>query len=98
METGLFDISSHGRTRMDDQYGRDDKVREVRQELFKHSAAIHIENNITFLQRRTWNALLFHAYNELESEEEHRIPMKRLAELVGYDSHDMDYLKETSKE
>ena len=75
----------------------DDKGKETRQEVFKHSAAIHIENNITFLQRRAFNALLFHAYNELETEEEHRIPIQRLADLVGYDSHDMDYLKEASK-
>jgi len=75
----------------------DDKGKETRQEIFKHSAAIHIENNITFLQRRAFNALLFHAYNELETEEEHRISIQRLADLVGYDSHDMDYLKEASK-
>jgi hypothetical protein len=75
----------------------DDKGKETRQEIFKHSAAIHIENNITLLQRRAYNALLFHAYNELETEEEHRIPIQRLADLVGYDSHDMDYLKEASK-
>jgi hypothetical protein len=75
----------------------DNKAKETRQEVFKHSAAIHIENNITLLQRRAWNALLFHAYNELDSEEEHRITMQRLADLVGYDSHDMEYLKEASK-
>jgi hypothetical protein len=75
----------------------DDKGKETRQEIFKHSAAIHIENNITFLQRRAFNALLYHAYNELETEEEHRISIQRLADLVGYDSHDMDYLKEASK-
>jgi plasmid replication initiation protein len=75
----------------------DDKGKETRQEVFKHSAAIHIENNITFVQRRAFNALLFHAYNELETAEEHRIPIQRLADLIGYDSHDMDYLKEASK-
>ena len=75
----------------------DDKAKETRQEVFKHSAAIHIENNITFLQRRAWNALLFNAYNELDTKEEHRITMQKLADLVGYDSHDMEYLKEASK-
>ena len=39
--------------------------RVAKQEVFKHSAAIHIHNNITLLQRRTWNALLFNAYHEL---------------------------------
>jgi len=71
--------------------------KEKRQEVFKHSAAIQIENNITLLQRRAWNVLLFHAYNELVTEEEHHIPLQKLAELVGYASHDMDYLKEASK-
>jgi len=33
-----------------------------RQEVIKHSAAIQIENNITLLQRRAWNVLLYHAY------------------------------------
>ena len=67
--------------------------KEAKQEVFKHSAAIHIHNNITLLQRRTWNALLFHAYHEMETEEVHHIALPALAKLVGYDSHDMDYLK-----
>src|SRR2546426_6731234 len=71
--------------------------RETRHEVIKNSAAIQINNKISLLQRRSWNALLFHAYNELETEEEHRIPLQKLADLVGYDSHDMDYLKEASK-
>ena len=71
--------------------------REARQEVIKNSAAIQINNRITLLQRRTWNALLFHAYNGLENEEEHSISLQYLATLVGYDSHDMEYLKETSK-
>src|SRR3989449_287848 len=70
--------------------------REARQEVIKNSAAIQIDN-ITLLQRRTWNALLFHASNSLETEEEHSISLQYLARLVGYDSHDMDYLKEASK-
>ena len=71
--------------------------RDTRQEVIKNSAAIQIDNRITLLQRRTWNALLFHAYNGLENEEEHSISLQYLAILVGYDSHDMEYLKETSK-
>lgn len=70
---------------------------EVKQEVIKNSAAIQIDNKITLLQRRTWNALLFHAYNRLQTDEEHSIALQYLADLVGYDSHDMEYLKETSK-
>ena len=70
---------------------------ETKREVFKHSAAIQIHNNITLLQRRVWNVLLFNAYNELEREEEHHIALAKLVKLVGYDSHDMDYLKEAAK-
>jgi plasmid replication initiation protein len=69
---------------------------DTKQEVIKHSAAIQIENNMTLLQRRSWNALLFHAYNELDKKEEHEISLQYLAHLVGYDSHDMEYLKEAS--
>ena len=71
--------------------------KEAKQEVFKHSAAIHIHNNITLLQRRTWNALLFNAYHELETGEVHRIALLELAKLIGYDSHDMEYLKEAAE-
>jgi hypothetical protein len=69
---------------------------EKKREVIKHSAAIQIQNHITLLQRRTWNALLYHAYSELPTREEHQITLQALARLVGYDSHDMDYLKEAS--
>src|SRR5919199_3849902 len=71
--------------------------KEAKQEIFKHSAAIHIHNNITLLQRRTWNALLFNAYHELETEEVHCIALLELAKLIGYDSHDLEYLKEAAE-
>jgi hypothetical protein len=41
--------------------------------------------------------LLFNAYNELEHEEEHQIRLLELVKMVGYDSHDLDYLKESAK-
>jgi hypothetical protein len=70
--------------------------KEARQELIKHSAAIQIENNMTLLQRRSWNVLLWYAYPDLGDKEEYCIPLQELARRVGYDSHDMEYLKETS--
>jgi len=33
-------------------------------------------------------------YNELDKKEEHQISLQYLSQLVGYDSHDMEYLKE----
>ena len=66
---------------------------ETRQEIFTHTAPLHIPHGITPLQRRIWNALLFHAYEALTTEEEHRISLQDLAKLIGYDSHDMEALK-----
>jgi plasmid replication initiation protein len=68
----------------------------IKIEVIKHSAAIQIQNNITLLQRRLWNGLLYNAYNELPTEEEHHITLQELANLIGYDSHDMEYLKGAS--
>ena len=55
-------------------------MREVqgRKEVIKHSAAVQIQNNITLLQRRAWNVLLANAYDELPTEEEHRIAIRDL--------------------
>jgi hypothetical protein len=67
---------------------------EPRREVIKHSAAIQIESNITLLQRRAWNVLLYKAYNELPTEEVHQITLRELARILEYDSHDEEYLKE----
>ena len=67
---------------------------QLKQELIKHSAAIQIQNNITLLQRRAWNVLLWHAYNELPTKEIHHIHVAELAHILGYDSHNQEYLKE----
>jgi hypothetical protein len=53
-----------------------------RKEVIKHSAAVQIQNNITLLQRRAWNVLLANAYDELPTEEEHRIAVRELVDLA----------------
>ena len=68
--------------------------KETRKEVIKHSAAIQIQNNITLLQRRAWNVLLYHAYHELPSEEVHQIAVRKLADILDYESHNEEYLKE----
>jgi hypothetical protein len=67
-----------------------------RQEVIKHSAAIQITNNITLLQRRVWNVLLHHAYNELPTHEKHHITVKKLLEILRFSSRN-DYFKESIK-
>jgi plasmid replication initiation protein len=68
----------------------------ARKEVVKHSAAIQIRNNIPLLQRRTWNILLHHAYNELETHEKHSINVKELLETLKFPSRN-DYFKESVK-
>ena len=60
----------------------------------KHSAAIHIQNNITLLQRRAWNVLLYHAYDDLPHHERHHVPVKILIAQLEFDSKNEDYLRE----
>ena len=61
--------------------------------VIKHSAAIHIQNNLTLLQRKAWNVLLFHAYNDLPSKDIYKITVQRLKQLLDYNSKDDEYLK-----
>jgi hypothetical protein len=65
-----------------------------KREVIKHSAAIHIQNNITLLQRRAWNVLLANAYDELPSLERYRIKIVDLMRALEFDSKNEEYLKE----
>ena len=64
-------------------------------EVIKASPAIQIQGKMTHLQRRAWNILLANAYNELPHKEIHSVGVADLAAKLGYDSNDLDYLKET---
>ena len=64
-------------------------------EVIKASPAIQIQGKMTHLQRRAWNVLLANAYNELPHKEIHSVSVAELAAKLGYDSNDLDYLKET---
>ncbi|KTC83380.1 Initiator Replication protein [Legionella cherrii] len=63
-------------------------------ELKKHIAAIHCHGKITLLQRKIANALLFHAYHNLMTQEEHVIQISELTKLVGFDSNDHRKVKD----
>ena len=62
--------------------------------IIKHSAAIHIQNNITLLQRKVWNVLLFNAYDDLPLQEIYHIPVRELKKHLDYNSNDDEYLKQ----
>ena len=65
------------------------------QEVIKASPAIQIQSKITHLQRRAWNVLLANAYEELPDTDIHRISVEDLAQCLGFNSHNEEYLKET---
>jgi len=70
------------------------KKKETENEVIKASAAIQIEGKITALQRRAWNVLLAHAYDELPHQERHAIRVPDLMRDLEYNSGDQEYLKE----
>lgn len=63
-------------------------------ELKKHVAVIHSSGRISLLQRKIANALLFHAYEHLLTQDEHTIHLSTLTKLIGYDSHDHKKIKQ----
>jgi len=71
------------------------KAEETKQELKKHVAVIHSHSKITLLQRKISNALLFHAYENLLTQDEHEIQITTLTKLIDYDSHDHKKIKQS---
>ncbi len=61
--------------------------------LKKHIAAVHISGKMTLLQRKVANVLLFFAYKDLLTADSHHIRIRDLAELVGFDSNDLNLVK-----
>ena len=64
-------------------------------QVIKASPAIQIQGKMTHLQRRAWNVLLANAYNELPDKDIYSVSVAELAAKLGYESNDLDYLKET---
>jgi plasmid replication initiation protein len=60
----------------------------------KHVAAIHTDAKLSLLQRKLANVLLLNAYPRLLSQESHRIRVKELAEVAGFDSNDRQCLRD----
>jgi hypothetical protein len=61
--------------------------------LKKHVAAIHIGAKLSLLQRKLVNALLYNAYDQLLTAQEHHIRASVLCEMIGFDSKNIGYLK-----
>lgn len=61
----------------------------------KHVAAIHVSGKLTLLQRKLSNVLLLNAYDTLISRQRHQIDARTLCLMIGYNSNDMDTLKQS---
>lgn len=61
----------------------------------KHVAAIHVSGKLTLLQRKLSNVLLLNAYDTLTSQMRHQIDARTLCLMVGYNSNDLDTLKQS---
>jgi hypothetical protein len=60
----------------------------------KHVNAVHIRGELSLLQRKLANALLYHAYPLLPVQDCYEIKVSHLCDLIGFDSHDLELLKE----
>ena len=61
----------------------------------KHVAAIHVSGKLTLLQRKLSNVLLLNAYDTLTTRQRHQIDARTLCLMIGYNSNDMDTLKQS---
>lgn len=61
----------------------------------KNVAAIHVSGKLTLLQRKLSNVLLLNAYDTLISRPKHQIDARTLCLMVGYNSNDMETLKQS---
>jgi hypothetical protein len=69
-------------------------MKEIKQ-LIKHSGAIHIENNITLVQRHIWNVMA-EIGRRNPDKTMHEISLNDLMHYLNWGkSHNQDYLKET---
>ncbi len=59
----------------------------------KHVNAVHINGELSLLQRKLANALLYHAYPLLPVQDRYEIELSVLCDLVGFDAHDRERLK-----
>lgn len=64
-----------------------------RLELKKHVNLIHCSNNLSLVQRKLFNALLFNAYSDLATKNQFNIGTKDLCKFIGYNSNDHKSLK-----
>jgi len=60
----------------------------------KHVNAVHIRGELSLVQRKLANALLYHAYPLLPIQDRYEIKLSYLCDLIGFDSKNLEPLKE----
>jgi len=68
-------------------------ARQKKFDLKKHVATIHSANQLSLIQRKIANALLFNAYEDLLTKVEYSIHIRDLCQLIGYNSHEQKSIK-----
>lgn len=67
----------------------------VEPRLKKSVGAIHSSGNLTLIQRKLANVLLYSAYDNLQTKRTHTIPVSIMCAMLGWEaSHNIDLLKE----
>lgn len=66
--------------------------------VIKHSAAVHISNEVNLIQRKIWNILLANAYNHLPDREIHEVSFNELLDVLGFNSNNTEYVKKAVEE
>ncbi len=72
-------------------------VRGLKQQVIKHSSAIQIgssSGDISLVQRKAYNVLLAHAYDDLPTKDEHRMPIADICRSLNFESNNTKYLKD----
>lgn len=64
-------------------------------EFKKHVGLIHSANKLSLVERKIANALLYNAFENLKSQDEHVIHMRELCALIGYNSKDYKTIKQS---
>lgn len=66
----------------------------AKQDIIKHTSAIHASGSLSLLERKFSNVLLYNAYDDLLTERKHEINIYALSELAGFNSKDIAQAKE----